>query len=111
MVVRLGEMGIDLVEQGGFGGAPEVGVMAEGAVELLSYPDHLVVGKGRACVEAFDGLGDAGGVIECAEGVDLGVEAQAAADVADFVGEAGAQEEEAVAVDEGLGQGGDIDWG
>lgn len=109
--MSFGEMGVGFFEQYFFGGAPEVGVMAEGAVVALPYFDDFVVGEGLAALEATDGLHYANGIIERAEGVDLGVEPQSAADVADFVGEAGAQEEEAVAVGERLGERGDIDWG
>lgn len=90
MVVGFGEVGVYLVKKAFLWGTPEVGVVAEGAVVALPYLYDLVVAEGLAALQADEGGKHAEWVVECAEGIHLGVEAQATADGAYFIGEAGA---------------------
>ena len=101
--VRFGEMAVDLFEQSLFGGTPKVGVMTEGAEELPSHFDDIIMGERSSLLQAFDGLGDAGGVVKHPEGIHQGVEPQTTADGTDFVGETGAKKEDAVTIGNGLG--------
>ena len=102
VIMRLSEMIVYLFEKGVFRGAPEIGVMAESAIELPSHLDNLVVSEWDAIVKAFQRLGDADWVIKHPERIHQSVESHSTAEAAHLVGEAGAQEEQAIAVANGL---------
>lgn len=111
MVVGFGKVGVHLIKKAFFGGAPEVGVVAESAVVALPYLDDLVMAEGLSALQAKEGHEYAEGVVERSEGVHLGIEAQATADTTNLIGEAGAQEEEAITVEDGLGKWGNCYFG
>ena len=111
MRLRFGEAMVYCFNQFLFRGPPEIRVMAEGTIKLLSHFDHLMVAEGGAFLETFQGLGDAGRIIEYAKRIDLSAETQATADATHLVGKAGAQEEQSVTIDDGWGKRGDINFG
>ena len=109
--MALSKMVVDLFKKCFFGGAPEVGVMAESAVATLPHSDHLVMGKGPATLKALNGLRYAGRIVERSERIHLGIKAQATTKDTDFIGEAGTEEEQAIAIDDGFGERGGYYWG
>ena len=111
VLVGFGEMDVDLFEKCFFGGAPKVSVMAEGAIKLPSHFDDFIMMEWLGTLQAIERIRHAARVVERSEGIHLRIEAQATAQTAHFVGEARAQEEEIVGVDDGLLQRSDIDWG
>ena len=58
-----GEMRVDLLQEALLGRIPEVRVMTESAIELLSHLDHLFFGKKLAAMETIQGAFDAERVI------------------------------------------------
>ena len=90
MLVCLGKAPVDRLEQRLLCRFPELGVMREGAIELPSHFDDLIMSERGAVVETFQRLSDAGGVVQHAERVDLRVEAHATAEAAHLIGETGA---------------------
>jgi len=76
--------------------------MAEGAIIALSHPNDILVSKRRSSAQSFQCQCNAGRIVKYAKRIDHRIEAQATADAAHLVGEAGAQEEQAVSVGDGL---------
>ena len=94
---------VDIAQKGFFGGIPELGVMAKGAVELLARSDDLALRKREAVMHASQGIGNADGIVKHPKWIHHGVEAQPPADGPHLIGEAGTQKEDAIAVGDGLG--------
>ena len=82
---------------------PEFSVVVEGAEELLTHFDDFLMGERFATLKTMEGVGDADRVVKHPERIHQGVETQTTANRAHLVGEAGTQEEDAVAVGDGLG--------
>ena len=111
MPMGFGEVLVDMVQQRFLRRVPEGRVMIKSTIVTLPHLDHLIRCEGFPFVKSKDALGDADGVIEHAEGVYLSVEAEAFTQTPNLVGEAGAQEEQAIAIDDGLIQWSDIERG
>lgn len=106
-----GEMSINLINKALFGRTPEISVVAEGAVEALAHLDDFIMAEGLTALQTDEGGEHTKGVVKCSEGIHLGVKAKSLTKIAYFIGETGAQKEQAIAVDNGLGERGDINWG
>ena len=102
MLVRRQKTGIDIFQQGLFGRLPKSRVVAEGAIILLPRSDDFLMGKGSTVGQTMHCVGYADRVIQHTERIHQGIEAHATAKCAHFIGEAGTQEEQTVAIGDGL---------
>ena len=76
--------------------------MTESAVLPLAYPNHFIMAERTAIIQSFHRLSDAGGVVEHAKWIHHGIETQATANAPHLVGEARTQEEQTIAIGDGL---------
>ena len=101
------EAGVDVVEAGVRVGGGEGTVVLE-ADPLAADGKEVIGGESLAGEQEPQGAGDGGGVVDDAAGVDVGVEFVPAEFLADVLGEAGAEEQQAGGMGNVEGGGGDL---
>lgn len=109
MRMSLDKMGVHLINKDFLGRTPEIRVMVKSAVVALAYLDNLVMTEGLATLQAKEGDEHTKGIVECTKRIYLGVETQIPTNATYLVGKTGTQEKQAIAIDNGLGERGDID--
>ena len=102
MLMRCLKAGIDIFQQGFLSRLPEGRVVAEGAIIPLPRSDDFLVGKRPPVGHTVNGIGYADGVVQHPERIHHGIEAQATANPAHFIGEARTQEEQTITIKDGL---------
>ena len=81
---------------------PKGRIVAESAILPLAYRYHIIVGEWVSVAQSFHRLRDASRIVKHAKRIHQGIKSQAMANAAHLIGEAGTEEEQTVAVMDGL---------